>query len=115
MAGVTYFQDTIFDTSTQLTAPGNGSEVQVAVNNYFSTSSYNLFVKVAAINTNVIVALQGSLNNSDWADIIADQTLTSNGNYFYSVEGRHVKYIRPVLLIEVWGMAAKGAFIVAAS
>ena len=29
MAGVNYFQDTIFDTSTQLTAPGNGSEVQV--------------------------------------------------------------------------------------
>ena len=49
MAGVNYFQDTIFDTSTQLTAPGNGSEVQVAVNNYFATSSYTLSVKVAAI------------------------------------------------------------------
>ncbi len=114
MAGVTYFQDTIFDTSTQLTAPGNGSEVQVAVNNYFSTSSYNLFVKVAAINTNVIVALQGSLNNSDWADIIADQTITSNGNNFYSVEGRPVKYIRPVFISEAGGTAATVDFIMAA-
>ena len=108
------FQDTIFDTSTQLTAPGNGSEVQVAVNNYFATSSYTLFVKVAAINTNVKVALQGSLNNSDWADIIADQTISANGNYFYSVTGRPVKYIRPVFVSEAGGTAATVDFVVAA-
>ena len=114
MAGVNSFQDTIFDTSTQLTAPGNGSEVQVAVNNYFATSSYTLFVKVAAINTNVKVALQGSLNNSDWADIIADQTISANGNYFYSVSGRPVKYIRPVFVSEAGGTAATVDFVVAA-
>ena len=34
---VTYFQDTIFFTDTSLSAPGDGTVLQVASNNFFAT------------------------------------------------------------------------------
>ena len=46
--------------------------------------------------------------------VIADQTISANGNYFYSVTGRPVKYIRPVFVSEAGGTAATVDFVVAA-
>lgn len=112
---VSYFQDTIFDTSAVLTAPGNGNLLQVAVNNTFSTTDYTLIVTVASINTNVIVQLDGTIDNTNFAPIIGPQTITANGTYVYSVSGRPVKYIRPQFVSESGGTAATVTFSVAAA
>ena len=89
---VTYFQDTIFFTDTSLSAPGDGTVLQVASNNFFATKSYTLTVTVASINTNVVVRLDGSIDGTNYAPIIAAQTITSNGPTIYSVADRPVKF-----------------------
>ena len=71
---VTYFQDTIFFTDTFLLR--RGTVLQVASNNFFATKSYTLTVTVASINTNVVVRLDGSIDGTNYA-----QLLHSN-NYF---------------------------------
>lgn len=112
---ITYFQDTIFDINPTLTAPGVGNALQVAVNNLFSTSDYSLIVLVSNINTNVVVRLEGSMDGKNYAPIIADQTITANGNTVYSVSGRPVKWIRPNFVSESGGTAATVTFHVAAA
>lgn len=112
---VNYFQDTIFDINAALTAPGNGSALQVAVNNLFSTKDYTLIAIVANINTNVAVALEGSIDGTNYASIIAPQTITANGTFAYSVSDRPVKWIRPVFVSESGGTAATVTFHVAAA
>ena len=100
---VTYFQDTIFFTNTALTAPGDGTVLQVASNNFFATKSYTFMVKVADIDTNVVVRLDGSIDGTNYAPIIAAQTITSNGNYAYSVADRPVKFVKGVFVSESGG------------
>jgi hypothetical protein len=112
---VTYFQDTIFDVNPVLSAPGDGNLLQVAVNNTFSTTDYTLIVKVATIDTNVIVQLNGSIDGTTFVPIIGPQTITANGNYVYSVASRPVKYVRPEFVSESGGTAATVAFSVAAA
>lgn len=112
---VTYFQDTIFDINPVLTAPGNGNLLQVAVNNTFSTQSYTLIVTVATIDTNVVVCLEGSIDGTTFAPIIANQTITANGSFAYSVSGQPVKWVRPKFVSESGGTAATVTFHVAAA
>ena len=112
---VNYFQDTIFDVNAALTAPGNGNLLQVAVNNLFSTTDYTLIVTVGSIDTNVIVQLNGSIDGTNFAPIIAQQTITANGSFVYSVSGRPVKYVRPEFVSESGGTAAVVTFAVAAA
>ena len=112
---ITYFQDTIFDLNSALTAPGYGNTLQVAQNNTFSTQSYSLFVTVANINTNVVVLLEGSIDGTNYAPIIANQTITANGTTVYSVTGRPVKWVRPNFVSESGGTAAVVTFQVAAA
>jgi hypothetical protein len=100
---VTYFQDTIFFTDTTLTAPGDGTVLQVASNNFFATKSYSLSVTVAEIDTNVVVRLDGSIDGTNYAPIIAAQTITSNGSYIYSVADRPVKFVKAVFVSESGG------------
>ena len=100
---VTYFQDTIFFTDTALTAPGDGTVLQVASNNFFATKSYTFMVKVADIDTNVVVRLDGSIDGTNYAPIIAAQTITSNGTYAYSVADRPVKFVKGVFVSESGG------------
>ena len=100
---VTYFQDTIFFTDTTLTAPGDGTVLQVASNNFFATKSYSLSVTVAEIDTNVVVRLDGSIDGTNYAPIIAAQTITSNGSYIYSVTDRPVKFVKAVFVSESGG------------
>ena len=111
---VTYFQDTIFDISPALTAPGTGNLLQVAVNNFFSTKNYTLFAIVENINTNVVVALNGSIDGVNWSKLITNQTITSNGTTHYNIANHPVKYIQPVFVSESGGTAATVTFQVAA-
>ena len=100
---ITYFQDTIFLIDTTLTAPGDGTVLQVASNNFFATKSYTLTVTVADIDTNVVVRLDGSIDGTNYAPIIAAQTITNNGTSVYSVADRPVKFIKGVFVSESGG------------
>ena len=100
---VTYFQDTIFFTDTTLSAPGDGTVLQVASKNFFATKSYTLTVTVAEIDTNVVVRLDGSIDGTNYAPIIAAQTITSNGTSVYSVTDRPVKFVKAVFVSESGG------------
>lgn len=115
MAAGYFFQDTIFSNSPALTAAGLGTTVEVGVNDLCSTTAYTMIVTVATINTNVVVRLEGSIDGTNYAPIIADQTISSNGTTVYSVGDRPVKYIRPRFVSESGGTAAVVTFSVAAA
>lgn len=115
MAAGYFFQDTIFSNSPELTAAGLGTTVEVGVNDLCSTTAYTMIVTVATINTNVVVRLEGSIDGTNYAPIIADQTISANGTTVYSVGGRPVKYIRPRFVSESGGTAAVVTFSVAAA
>ena len=100
---VTYFQDTIFFTDTSLSAPGDGTVLQVASNNFFATKSYTLTGTVADIDTHVVIRLDGSIDGTNYAPIIAAQTITSNGTSVYSVSDRPVKFVKAVFVSESGG------------
>jgi len=112
---ITYFQDTIFSTESTLSAPAAGTPLQVAVNNTFSTSAYTLIVTVASVDTNVIIKLEGSVDGTNYAPIIANQTITANGTTVYSVSGRPVKWLRTNWVSEAGGTAATVTFNIAAA
>ena len=112
---ITYFQDTIFSTESTLSAPAVGTALQVAQNNFFSTRDYTLIVTVASVDTNVIVRLEGSVDGTIYAPIIANQTITANGTTAYSVAVRPVKWIRTYWVSEAGGTAATVTFNVAAA
>jgi hypothetical protein len=112
---ITYFQDTIFDVTAPLTAPGTGNNLQVAVNNLFSTRDYTMIVVVTNINTNVVVQLDGSIDGTTYGQITGPNTITSNGTFVYSVTGRPVKWIRPRFVSEGGGTDAVVTFHVAAA
>ena len=111
---VTYFQDTIFFTDTTLSAPGDGTVLQVASNNFFATKSYTLIVTLANKNTSVVVRLDGSIDGTNYAPIIANQTISANGTTSYSVSERPVKFIKPVFVSESGGTDATVLFSLAA-
>ena len=109
-----YFQDTIFLNESTLTAPGSGTALQVSQNNFFATKDYTLIVTVTDKNTNVIVRLDGSIDGTNYAPIIAEQTITVNGSYSYSVSGIPVKFVKAVWVSEAGGTDATVTFNVAA-
>jgi len=111
---VNYFQDTIFQTDS-LTAPGLGTLMEVAVNNLFSTRDYTMIVTVQNINTNVVVRLDGSIDNVNFAPLIGDQTITTNGQSIFSVTGRPVKWVRPNFVSESGGTSAVVTISIAAA
>ena len=112
---ITYFQDTIFQTDSALEAPSVGTALQVAVNNTFCTKDYTLIVTVASINTNVKVNLEGSIDGTNYGEIIAEKTITSNGTSAYNVSNTPVRWIRPKFISETGGTAATVVFSVAAA
>ena len=87
----------------------------VASGQAFSTTDYTLIVTVASVNTNVIVRLEGSIDGTNYAPIIANQTITANGTTAYNVSGRPVKWIRTNWVSEAGGTAATVTFSVAAA
>lgn len=112
---ITYFQDTIFQTDSALEAPGVGTALQVAVNNTFCTKDYTLIATVASINTNVKVSLEGSIDGTNYGEIITEKTITSNGTSVYNVANTPVRWIRPKFISEAGGTAATVVFSVAAA
>lgn len=88
------------ETFTQLTSAGSTTGYAVD-NNIYHTMQY----KIASINTNVIVKLQGSLDNTNWFDLTSETTQTSNGTYKLTYEGA-IKYIRFTFVSETGGTAA---------
>jgi hypothetical protein len=112
---LTYFQDTLFSISTQLDAPGLGTLVEVAANDGFRTTDYTLIAIVSNINTSVTVRLDGSIDGTNFAPIIADQLISANGPHVFSVGNRPVKWVRPRFVSEAGGTAALVTFNVAAA
>jgi|TARA_R100001015_G_C4545235_1_gene108345 hypothetical protein len=111
---ITYFQDTIISTEA-LTAPATGTALEVAVNNLFSTKNYTFMVTVASINTNVIVRLEGSLDGTNYATLLANRTISANGSTFENVVNKPFKWLRPVFVSEAGGTAATVTLSIAAA
>ena len=70
---------------------------------------------VPSINTNVKVSLEGSVDGTNYAEIVSEKTLTSNGTYVYNVANTPVRWIRPRFISETGGTAATVVFSVAAA
>ena len=90
-----------FEVSTldSLTSAGVTSSVQTAgVNLTFQ-------VTVSSIGTNVVVRFEGSLDDTNFANLdedAEDTTITANGTTIYSLSGTPVKFIR-VRLVSLSG------------
>ena len=110
---ITYFQDTIIGTET-LSAPSDGTPLQVALNNFFSTKNYTCLVTVASVDTNVIVSFEGSLDGTNYVTLLANRTITANGSTYESVINKPFKWIRPKFVSESGGTAATVTFSIAA-
>jgi len=90
-------------TFTQLTAAGSTVAVNIQERNCF------LFqIVVAAIDTSVTVRVEGSNDNTSWANLDdggVDTTYTANGTYQLSKDGVKVKYVRFTFVSELGGTA----------
>ena len=106
--------DILFVTYPLLSAPASGDSTSVYLPPSIVAKNYSLFVTVTAINTNVIVALEGSIDGTNWAKVIANTTLLANGTTHYTVANHPLKYIRPVFVSELGGTAAEVLFSIAA-
>ena len=103
-----------FNTYTLLTAPASGDSTSVYLPPSIVAKNFTLFVTVASINTNVIIALEGSVDGTNWSKIIANNTITANGTTHYNLANHPVKFIRPVFVSESGGTAATVLFSIAA-
>ena len=102
--------DSLFVTYPLLSAPASGDSTSVYLPPTIVTKNYSLFVTVASINTNVIIALEGSIDGTNWSKIIANTTITANGTTHYTVANHPVRYVRPVFVSESGGTAATVLF-----
>ena len=107
--------DALFLNYETLLAPASGAATSVYYPPNLVTKNCTLFVTVAAINTNVIVALEGSIDGTNYAKIIANQTITANGTTHYNIANHPVKFVRPVFVSESGGTAATVLFSLGAS
>jgi hypothetical protein len=62
----------------------------------------------------VVVALNGSIDGTNWSKIITNQTITANGTTHYSIANHPVKFIQPVFVSESGGTAATVLFSISA-
>ena len=102
--------DSLFVTYPLLSAPASGDSTSVYLPPTIVTKNYSLFVTVASINTNVIIALEGSIDGTNWSKIIANTTITANGTNHYTVANHPMRYVRPVFVSESGGTAATVLF-----
>jgi hypothetical protein len=105
----------LFVDYSALTAPASGVSTLVQYYPQTATQNYTLFATVTNINTNVVVALNGSIDGLNWSKIIANSTITSNGTQHYNVANHPVKYVQPVFVSEAGGTDAQVLFSVGAS
>ena len=107
--------DILFVTYEILTAPATCADTSVYLPPTIVAKNFSLFVTVASVNTNVIVALEASIDGTNWAKIIANTTITANGTTHSNVANHPVKFIRPVFVSESGGTAATVLFSIAAA
>ena len=107
--------DILFVTYEILTAPATCADTSVYLPPTIVAKNFSLFVTVASVNTNVIVALEASIDGTNWSKIIANTTITANGTTHYNVANHPVKFIRPVFVSESGGTAATVLFSIAAA
>ena len=105
--------DSLFVIYPLLSAPASGDSTSVYLPPTIVTKNYSLFVTVASINTNVIIALEGSIDGTNWSKIIANTTITANGTTHYTVANHPMRYVRPVFVSESGGTAATVLFSIA--
>jgi len=106
--------DILFNTYPVLTDPGSGNITSVYLPPTIVSKNYSFFVTVANINTNVIVALNGSIDGTNWSKVIANTTITSNGTTHYNLANHPLQYIQPVFVSESGGTAATVLFSIGA-
>lgn len=104
-----------FTTYDTLTAPGSGQSTSVQIGESITTKTYSLFTTVASNVSGVVVALNGSIDGTNWSKIIADQTITGNTTIHHTVADVPVKYVQPVFVSESGGTSATVLFSVGAS
>jgi hypothetical protein len=104
----------LFSNYPVLTAPASGEVMLVQQGEAIATRSYTFFVTVASINTNVIVALNGSIDGTNWSKVIANQTITANGTTHYNVANHPLQYVQPIFVSESGGTAATVLFSIGA-
>lgn len=102
--------DSLFVTYPLLDAPASCDSTPVYLPPTIVTKNYSLFVTVASINTNVIIALEGSIDGTNWSKIIANTTITANGTTHYNSTNHPMRYVRPVFVSESGGTAATVLF-----
>jgi hypothetical protein len=102
--------DSLFITYPLLSAPATCADTSVYLPPTIVTKNYSLFVTVASINTNVIIALEGSIDGTNWSKIIANTTITANGTTHYNLANHPMRYVRPVFVSESGGTAATVLF-----
>jgi hypothetical protein len=106
--------DILFVTYPVLTAPATCADTSVYLPPTVVAKNFSLFVTVASVNTNVVVALEGSIDGTNWSKIITNSTITANGTAHYNIANHPVKFIRPVFVSESGGTAATILFSIAA-
>ena len=104
----------LFSNYPVLTAPASGEVMLVQQGEAIATRSYTFFVTVASINTNVIVAMNGSIDGTNWSKVIANQTITANGTTHYNVANHPLQYVQPIFVSESGGTAATVLFSIGA-
>lgn len=107
--------EAFFVTYDTMTTPASGVSTSVQLGDEINTRNYVLFTTVANINTNVVVALNGSIDGTNWSNIIANQTITGNGTTHYNIANCPVKYVQPVFVSQSGGIAAAVLFSVGAN
>jgi hypothetical protein len=106
--------DILFNTYPVLSAPASGESTSVYLPPTIVSKNFGLFVTVENINTNVVVALNGSIDGTNWSKIITNQTITANGTSYYNLANHPMKYIQPIFVSESGGTAATVLFSIAA-
>jgi len=99
-------EEAFFLTYDTMTAPGSGNVTLAQKYPKIRTKNYVMFVTVASVDTNVVVALNGSIDGTNWSKVIGNQTITSNGTTHYNVANHPIKYIQPVFVSESGGTNA---------
>lgn len=110
-----YQKENLFITYPVLTAPASGVATLVELPPKLISKCYTMFVTVASIDTNVVVALNGSIDGTNWSKVIANQTITATGTTHYNVANHPLKYIQPVFVSESGGTNATVLFSIGAS
>ncbi|KKM63421.1 hypothetical protein LCGC14_1511580, partial [marine sediment metagenome] len=89
----------------QLTAPGSTASYQPN----FVAKRHVLQVVLANKDTNVVVSLQGSVDNSNWYDLESEATYTADGTYHIQSDA-YAPYARGTFVSEAGGTNAQVTF-----